>query len=199
MKNRTIDDQVNFLREADKLKSVYRATSLSNGERRENSAEHSWHVALYALILADHANTKIDIFRVIKMIIIHDLVEIDVGDYPIFSKYDVAAIREKEAAAATRIFSLLPTDQASEFSKLWIEFDAGETSDAQFAKSMDRFQPPNQNLASGGGTWLKYDVNFEQIESRVGNQIHKGAPRLWAWLQPKIKKFLTLAKTTSSK
>ena len=124
------------------------------------------------------------------MLLIHDLVEIDAGDAPIFGDYNIEDQLEKETTAADRIFSLLPTDQEVEFRQLWDEFEAAISKDAQFAKSMDRFQPPNQNLASGGGTWLEYKVDLNTIEKRVGSKIAIGAPELWKWLKPKIKNFL---------
>lgn len=185
-----IDKQVAFLTEVDRLKSIERATTLGDGTRFENSAEHSWHVALYALILAEQARPGVEISRVIKMLLIHDLVEIDAGDAPIFGQYDAEKLADEEAKAARRIFGLLPADQASELLDLWNEFEAATTPDAQFAKSMDRFQPPNQNLASGGGSWKDYGVDLNRIETRVGAKIARGAPGLWAWLKPKIKRFM---------
>ena len=185
-----IDKQVAFLTEVDRLKSIERATTLGDGTRFENSAEHSWHVALYALILAEQALPDVEISRVIKMLLIHDLVEIDAGDAPIFGQYDAEKLADEEAKAARRIFGLLPADQASELLDLWNEFEAATTPDAQFAKSMDRFQPPNQNLASGGGSWKDYGVDLNRIEARVGAKIARGAPGLWAWLKPKIKRFM---------
>ena len=185
-----IDKQVAFLTEVDRLKSIERATTLGDGTRFENSAEHSWHVALYTLILAEQARPDVEISRVIKMLLIHDLVEIDAGDAPIFGQYDAEKLADEEAKAARRIFGLLPADQASELLDLWNEFEAATTPDAQFAKSMDRFQPPNQNLASGGGSWKDYGVDMNRIETRVGAKIARGAPGLWAWLKPKIKRFM---------
>lgn len=185
-----IDKQVAFLTEVDRLKSIERATTLGDGTRFENSAEHSWHVALYALILTEQARPDVEISRVIKMLLIHDLVEIDAGDAPIFGQYDAEKLADEEAKAARRIFGLLPADQASELLDLWNEFEAAATPDAQFAKSMDRFQPPNQNLASGGGSWKDYGVDLNRIEARVGAKIARGAPGLWAWLKPKIKRFM---------
>lgn len=184
-----IDAQMAFLTEADKLKSILRGTTLGDGSRAENSGEHSWHIALYAMILAEHSDPSVDISRVIKMLLIHDLVEIDAGDNPIFGDYDVAKAEADEQRAADRIFGLLPADQNAEFRALWAEFEAAESADAKFAKSLDRFQPPNQNLASGGGTWTEYNVSISQIESRIGTKIAIGAPVLWEWIFPRIKAF----------
>jgi len=185
--NTRLDAQMAFLNEADKLKSVLRATTLCDGSRHENSGEHSWHIALYALTLGEHAPKGVDINRVIKMLLLHDLVEIDAGDAPIFGDHDISAMEVKEAKAADRIFGLLPDDQNEELRTIWNEFEAAQTPDAIFAKSLDRFQPPNQNLISNGGSWTDYGVTYETIESRVGSKVAKGAPTLWTWLAPQIK------------
>jgi putative hydrolase of HD superfamily len=181
-----LDAQMAFLNEACKLKSVTRGTTLCDGSRYENSGEHSWHIALYAMTLADHAPADVDINRVIRMLLLHDLVEIDAGDAPIFGTHDTDAMAAAEAAAATRIFGLLPADQAADFRALWDEFEAAQSPDARFAKSLDRFQPPNQNLASGGGSWVDYNASYDMVASRVGARIETGAPALWAWLQPRV-------------
>jgi putative hydrolases of HD superfamily len=179
--------QFAFLNEADRLKSVLRATTLVDGSRPENSGEHSWHLALYALVLSDHAAPGVDINRVIRMLLIHDLVEIDVGDVPIHSQNGQAHASEAtlaaEAKAASRIFGLLPNDLAADLRALWEEFEAAQTPDAVFAKSLDRVQPVMANLMSGGGTWLTYGVTAEQLHSRVGVKIARGAPRLWDWIK----------------
>ncbi|MFQ1699967.1 HD family hydrolase [Loktanella agnita] len=185
MANR-IDAQLAFLTEACKLKSVLRGTTLCDGSRRENSGEHSWHIALYALIMAEHAHRPINIDRVIRMLLIHDLVEIDAGDNPIHGDHDPAAIEVIEQAAAARIFGLLPADQAAAFRALWDEFEAATTDDAIFAKSIDRVQPVVSNLASGGGTWPVYKVTAEQLYSRVGSKVERGAPAIWHALKARI-------------
>ncbi len=184
-----LDARIAFLREADRLKSVLRASTLIDGSRRENSAEHSWHVMLYALVLADHAEPGVDVTRVLTMLLIHDIVEIDAGDAPIHGTVDHDAIAAKEAAAAERLFGLLPDTQAVEFRALWDEFEAAQSADARFAKAIDRFQPPVTNLANGGGTWTIYDVTLENLDSRVGPPIRRGAPALWSWLRPKLAEF----------
>lgn len=185
--------QFAFLNEADRLKSVLRATTLCDGSRRENSGEHSWHLALYAMVLAEQAGPDVDITRVIRMLLIHDLVEIDVGDVPIHSAngqaHASAATQAAEQRAADRIFGLLPPDQAASFRALWDEFEAAETPDALFAKSLDRVQPVMANLQSGGGTWITYNVTLPQLESRVGSKIAKGAPRLWDWVRARVTPF----------
>jgi len=184
MSNR-LDAQMAFLMEADKLKQIVRGTTLADGSRYENSGEHSWHIALFALVLGADAPSDVKVDRVIKMLLLHDIVEIDAGDAPIFGDHDATEMAAKEEAAATRLFGLLPPDQAQSFRALWDEFEAAQTPDARFAKSLDRFQPPNQNLASGGGSWIEYNTDYSQFEARVGNKIKRGAPWLWTWLQPK--------------
>ncbi len=186
---RRLEAQIGFLREADKLKSVLRASRLIDNSRRENSAEHSWHVMLYALILADQAGPDVQIDRVLKMLLLHDLVEIDAGDAPIHGAVDHAAMAAKEIAAADRLFALLPDDQAATFRALWDEFEAATSPDAMFAKSIDRIQTPVANLVSGGGTWVDYAVTLEQLDTRVGVPINRGAPGLWAWLRPQLAAF----------
>lgn len=181
-----IDAQVAFLEEADKLKSVLRASRLIDDSRRENSAEHSWHVMLYALVLAEHAGPDVSVDRVLRMLLIHDIVEIDAGDTPIHGKVDVAAQDAAEQAAAERLFGLLPADQAQAFRALWDEFEAAESPDARFAKAIDRFQTPIANLANDGGTWREYFVTLDQMDTRVGTPITKGAPALWGWLRPRL-------------
>ena len=188
-----LDAQFAFLNEADRLKSVLRATTLVDGTRRENSGEHSWHLTLYAMVLADQAAPGVDIARVIQMLILHDLVEIDVGDVPIHSgngtAHASAATMAAEQAAAARIFGLLPPDTGTRFRALWDEFEAATTADALFAKSLDRVQPVMANLMSGGGTWTEYAVTSDQLDARVGSKIAKGAPALWAYVRARTRSF----------
>lgn len=190
-----LDAQFAFLNEADRLKSVLRATTLVDGSRPENSGEHSWHLALYALVLADQAGPEVKIDRVIRMLLIHDLVEIDVGDVPIHSQngqaHASAATQAAEARAADRIFGLLPKDLRDDLRTLWEEFEAAETPDARFAKSLDRVQPVMANLMSGGGTWTSYNVTSDQLDARVGVKIAHGAPALWAWVREKTRAYFT--------
>lgn len=186
-----INAQLAFLTEACKLKSVLRATTLCNGSRRENSGEHSWHIALYALVLGEQAGPDVNIDRVIRMLLIHDLVEIDAGDTPIHGDHDIAAQDAVEQAAATRIFGLLPPDQAAGFRALWDEFEAAETPDAIFAKSIDRVQPLVANLETDGASWRAYNVTAAQVETRVGVKVARGAPALWAALKSRIDAWFT--------
>ena len=190
-----LDAQFAFLNEADRLKSVLRATTLVDGSRPENSGEHSWHLALYALILADQADPEVKIDRVIRMLLIHDLVEIDVGDVPIHSQngqaHASAATQAAESQAADRIFGLLPSDLRDDLRVLWEEFEAAQTPDARFAKSLDRVQPVMANLMSGGGTWTTYNVTSDQLDARVGVKIAHGAPALWCWVREKTRAYFT--------
>lgn len=183
-----IQAQFAFLTEADRLKSVLRATKLCDGSRFENSGEHSWHVALYALVMAEHATRPVNIDRVIKMLLIHDLVEIDAGDTPIHSTAarDTTAQDAEEQAAADRIFGLLPIDQAQAFRDLWDEFEAAQSDDAIFAKSIDRVQPVISNLETGGQSWVDYNVTRQQVEDRVGLKVSRGAPALWTALKSRL-------------
>jgi putative hydrolase of HD superfamily len=181
-----IDAQIAFLNEADRLKDQLRATPILSNTRPENSAEHSWHIMLYALTLAEHANRPIRIDRVLKMLLLHDIVEIDAGDAPIHGDHDPAEQEAKEIAAAERIFGLLPADQCEEFRSLWEEFEAVESDDAIFAKSIDRVQPVISNLETGGGSWIDYNVTAAQLESRVGVKVRRGAPAVWDALKTRI-------------
>ncbi|WP_417807679.1 HD domain-containing protein [Thioclava sp.] len=183
-------EQMAFLAEVEKLKSVTRATPIHDASRPENSAEHSWTLALYALILADQAPAGVDLNRAIKMLLIHDLVEIDVGDVPIHlqggAAHGSAEIQAAEAQAAKRIFGLLPNDLGDELHTLWTEFEANETPDSIYAKSLDRTQPVMLNLQAGGGSWIEYDVSFEQLETRIGTKIANGLPSVWDWVRARV-------------
>ena len=174
-----LDRQLAFLREIDRLKSIVRLTPLINRSRRENSAEHSWHLAMYALVLAEHAAGNIDILRVVKMLLIHDIVEIDAGDVPFHAPETHAGQQAREQQAAERLFGLLPPAQSCEFRDLWHEFEAVESDDAKFAKALDRFQPMIHNAATNGGTWVEMSVTLNQIKARCQPPIEGGAPSLW--------------------
>ena len=171
--------QLAFLREIDRLKNVVRLSPLLDRSRRENSAEHSWHLALYALVLSDYAAATVDLGRVVKMLLIHDIVEIDAGDVPFHLPETHVGQAEREQAAAARLFGLLPAEQAAEFHALWDEFEAAASADAQFAKALDRLQPMLHNAATGGGTWIECATTLEQIKQRCQPPIERGAPLLW--------------------
>ena len=181
-----------FLAEADRLKGVSRATTLCDASRHENSAEHSWHLALFALVLGEHAPEGVSVSRVIRMLLLHDLVEIDAGYVPIYAQTTEgqAETEAAEQAAAERLFGLLPAGEGAPLLALWQEFEGAQTPDAQFAKALDRFQPPLQNLASGGVSWKAHDVTFEMVEARVGAPIARSMPAFWDHIAPQIRAFL---------
>ena len=176
-----------FLNESDGLKHILRATLIGDGSRRENSAEHSWHIMLYAWVLAEHSISEDDASRVMQMLLLHDIVEIDAGDVPIHAQTDQEAMAAKEDAAAIRLFGLLPEKQRADFTALWREFEAAESDDAVFAKSIDRVQPVLLNLENGGGSWIDYDVSLDQIDSRVGQKVLRGAPNVWNHVRARVK------------
>lgn len=182
-----LGQQLGFLSEADQLKTVIRATTLCDGSRYENSGEHSWHVALWALILGEYAPKGCDVAQVIRMLILHDLVEIDAGDAPVFADQAVAQQEELEAKAADRIFGLLPDDQGRDLRALWDRFEAAQSLEARFGKALDRAAPPVQNLASGGGSWIEYQVTWDRFEQRIAHKVAGGAPKLWDWLAPQAR------------
>lgn len=173
--------QIGFLAEIDRLKQVLRRTSLIGGTRRENSAEHSWHITVAALILAEYAAAEVDITHVIKMLLVHDLVEISAGDTFAFDLTAKASQAERELAAATELFGVLPAEQGAELMALWREFEARETAAAQFANAMDRLLPALQNFANEGGTWREAQVNRPRVIDRL-QPIGDGAPEVWAFV-----------------
>jgi putative hydrolase of HD superfamily len=178
----TIRQQFAFLAEIDRLKTVMRQSPLLDRSRKENSAEHSWHLTMFALTLVEHAGSGggVDLFRVIRMLMLHDIVEIDAGDTPFFAKgIDQAKTEKAELHAAKRIFGLLPAEQGSAMLALWQEFEAAETPDARFAKALDRLQPLLVNTLTDGGTWNDFGVSEEEAVRRYGAIISKGSPALW--------------------
>jgi putative hydrolase of HD superfamily len=159
---------------------VVRQSPLLDRSRRENSAEHSWHLAMYACILHEYAEGTIDVGRVIRMLLLHDIVEVEVGDTPIHAGGSPQEQAEREARAAEHLFGSLPEPQGAELLELWQEFEAAQSQDACFAKALDRFQPLLVNIFTEGGTWKENKVSLEQVQSRYGPVIRRGAPRLWA-------------------
>lgn len=177
--------QIRFILEVEKLKTVLRMTPLLDASRRENDAEHTWELALMAVLLAEYADEPVDLARVVKMILIHDIVEIDAGDTFI---YDAKAVTDQEAreiAAADRLFGLLPEDQAAEFRALWDEFEARKTPEARFARAMDRLQPLLHNFFTSGGTWHSAGVTRDMVMERKA-VIAGGSSRLWTAAQSLI-------------
>jgi putative hydrolase of HD superfamily len=175
-------DQFRFLLEIDKLKNVLRQNVLSDHSRRENSAEHSWHLAVMALCLEEYAEPGTDIAVVAKMLLIHDLVEIDAGDVFVHTSEEQKRQREREIAAASRIFSLLPVDQAAGFQILWTEFESGHSPEARFARVIDKVQPLLLIEATGAVTWRKYGTTHSQILRKLVF-IEKDAPKVWPRIQ----------------
>lgn len=177
--NGRLREQLGFLLEIDRLKMVIRANKIADGTRKENTAEHSWHLALFAATLAEYAVGPIQVNRVVKMLLLHDIVEIDAGDTPLFAEPGPEDQDLLEQKAADRLFGLLPEDQGLVYRSLWDEFEAAETPDAKFAKAVDRLQPILLNHVVGGGTWVDYEVD-ETRERQMTQRIEEGAPELWA-------------------
>jgi len=173
-----LDQQIRFVTEIDRLKGVLRQTMLAGPGRRENSAEHSWHLAVMALALAEHAPPGTDIGRVTAMVLVHDLVEIDAGDLFVYADEEQQARQAAaERAAADRIFALLPPDQAAGLRRLWDEFEERRTPEARFARALDRLQPMLENLKVGGGTWQEHGITADQVLAKVA-LIEDGSPTL---------------------
>lgn len=175
-----LEQQLAFVLEIDKLKRILRRTRLLHGGdeagRFENTAEHSWHITLMAVVFAEHANEPVDVVRVVKMLLVHDLVEIDAGDTPAFGEQ--GSKEELEAAGAARIFGLLPEDQRDEFLELWREFEARETAESRFANAIDRLLPTFQNIQNQGGSWRDFAVTRAKANARL-SPIGEGSEALW--------------------
>ncbi|MEH2413721.1 HD domain-containing protein [Nostoc sp.] len=184
-----LTQQIQFIIEIDRLKQVMRQTLLTDGSRRENSAEHSWHLAVMAIALAEYAPEGVDIFHAIKMLLIHDLVEIDAGDTFCYDVQGNESKAEREAQAALRLFGLLPADQGRELRLLWDEFEAGETLTAKFAVALDRIQPLLQNQQNGGGTLHIHSIRRDQVMKRLA-PVETGAPELWPFVLQVIDGFI---------
>ena len=175
-------NQIEFIREIDKLKYIFRKTKLINSNRPENDAEHSWHLAMMAIVLAGHANEPIDLEKVMKMVLIHDIVEIDSGD--VFA-YDTTKSHDnfdEELKAARRIFGILPEEQAEEFINLWIEFEEMKTPESKFARALDRLEPLLQNASNNGGTWREFDVKYDKVIEKK-KAIKDGSEELWKFAE----------------
>jgi putative hydrolase of HD superfamily len=177
--------QIEFIKEIDKIKFIFRKTKLIRSNRNENDAEHSWHLTMMAMVLAEHANEPIDLLRVMKMVLIHDIVEIDAGDIFIYDTTKNHTNTEEELKAAKRIFGLLPEEQGKELIALWEEFEAGETADARFAKAMDRLEPLLQNSSNNGGTWNEFGVNYQKVYDKK-KLIKNGSETIWEYTEKLI-------------
>lgn len=175
--DRRLNEQIEFLCAIDDLKRVRRQTTLLDGSRPENSAEHSWHLALYALVLAEYGG-DLDAGRVLAMVLVHDIVEIDAGDTFIYDEAGQATKQDRERQAADRLFALLPADQASRLRAAWDEFEERETPEARFAYALDRLQPVLHNHRTGGAAWRRHGITSEQVRAKNG-AIAAGSPRLW--------------------
>lgn len=177
--------QINFIKEIDKVKYIQRKTKLFNSDRNENDAEHSWHLAVMALVLMEHSNESVDLLKVIKMVLIHDIVEIDAGDTFIYDTQKDHSNTDEERLAANRIFGLLPAEQAEELIAIWEEFEAGITSEAKFARAMDRLEPLLQNTSNNGGTWKEFGINYEKVHHKK-SLIKEGSAVIWNFAEQQI-------------
>lgn len=174
--------QISFIKEIDKLKYIFRKTKLMYSDRPENDAEHSWHLAIMTILLAEYSNQSIDVLKVLKMVLIHDIVEIDAGDVFIYDTQKNHKNTEEERKAAIRIFGILPDDQAEELMLLWEEFEAEETAEAKFAKVMDRLEPLLQNVSNDGGTWAEFGVKYDTVLQKK-EAMQYGSITLWEYAQ----------------
>ena len=186
-----LTQQLNFILEIDKLKQVLRQTRLTDGSRRENSAEHSWHLAMMAIALQEYAPTPVDLLRVLKMLLVHDVVEIDAGDTFAFDLQANQNKAAREQQAADRLFGLLPDDLAIQLHAIWNEFEAVETADAQFAKALDCLQPFLHNCQNQGGTWKEHKITRDRVLWRM-QAVQHGTPALWATVQNLIDESIEL-------
>ena len=187
-----LEQQFDFFREIDKEKLIQRQNYLTGGERKENDAEHAWHMSVMAVLLSEYANEKIDVLKVVTMILIHDIVEIDAGDTYAYDEDGKATQRERELRAADRLFGILPEDQRTKFRGLWDEFEATETPEAKFARTLDHIQPLLLNAASGGRSWREHEIHLSQVLAR-NEKTAEGSEKLWEYvlknlIQPCVEK-----------
>ena len=177
---------VDFILELDRLKGVTRKSKPIGLDRYENSAEHSWQIAMFAASMAEFAEPGIDLHRVVAMLLVHDIGEIDTGDTIVYAEEGLAERKAAERVAVERIFGMLPNAQGAKFLALWEEFEVGETAEARFAHAADRAMPVLLNLAQGGGSWVENGISYERVVRKVGPPIEAGCPALWAWLAPQL-------------
>ena len=178
-----LEKQIQFIKEIDKLKNIKRRSYITDASRRENDAEHSWHIAVMAILLHEHADEKdLDLFKVISMLLIHDIIEIYAGDTFIYDEEALKDQEKREIEAADKIFGMLPGEQGKEFRSLWDEFEAKKSSEAVFAKSMDRLHPMLLNYFSGGSTWKEHGVNSRMIK-KINSGIADGSKKLWNYAE----------------
>ena len=186
-----LEKQMEFILEVDKVKKIVRQTYLSDASRKENDAEHSWHLALMAVLLKEYSNEEVDLAKVIPMVLIHDLVEIDAGDTYAYDEAGAETKRERETKAADRIFGLLPGDQGTWFRELWEEFEAYETAEAKFAHVLDNAQPLLLNDASNGRSWAEHGVHKSQIYKR-NEHTSEGSREIWEYMKTLVDKHIQL-------
>lgn len=192
MEQNRLDQQFDFFREIDKEKFIGRQTYLTDAIRKENDAEHAWHMAIMTILLSEYANEEIDVLKTVTMLLIHDIVEIDAGDTYAYDEDGKKTQRQRETAAADRIFGMLPGDQARKMRELWEEFEQNKTPEANFAHTMDNLQPVMLNAATDGKAWQEHGVHLNQILKR--NQITSmGSETLWKYsfenfIQPNVEK-----------
>ena len=192
MDKERLEKQFDLFREIDKEKFIFRQTHLTDGKRRENDAEHAWHMAIMTILLSEYANEEIDVLKTVTMLLIHDLVEIDAGDTYAYDEEGKKTQHEREAKAAERIFGILPEDQGKKLRELWEEFEAYETKEAKFAHTMDNIQPAMLNAAIDGADWVLHGVQLEQILGRK-KKTAEGSEVLWDYayqnmIEPNVKK-----------
>lgn len=186
-----LEKQIQFIVEVDKVKNIFRQTYLSDGERKENDAEHSWHLALSAILLKEYVSEEVDLLKVITMVLIHDLVEIDAGDTYAYDSAGAKDKREREEKAADRIFSILPTEQGQYFRELWEEFEEYETEEAKYAHLLDNFQPMLLNDVAKGKSWSEHQVKKQQIYKR-NERIEETSETIWGEMQRIVEKNIQL-------
>ena len=177
--------QIEFIKEIDKLKYIFRKTKLINSDRLENDAEHSWHLAMMAIILAEHSNEPIDVAKVMKMVLIHDIVEIDSGDVFAYDTVKSHNNFDEELKAARRIFGILPAEQTEEFINIWQEFEEMKTPESKFARALDRLEPLLQNSSNNGGTWREFDVKYDKVIEKK-QVIKDGSEEIWKFAKKLI-------------
>ena len=183
--------QIAFLMEIDKVKNIFRQTYLADGKRKENDAEHSWHLAIAAFLLKEYVAEDVDVMKVMIMVLIHDLVEIDAGDTYAYDAEGAKTKRAREVVAADRIFGMLPEDQGGYFRELWDEFEAYESDDAKFAHLLDNFQPLLLNHESNGKSWTEHHVKKSQIYKR-NEKIKETSPEVWEWMKQIVEEHIAL-------
>lgn len=185
IKNGRLAQQIAFIMELDKLKSILRRSYVTHADRRENSAEHSWHIALAALTLVEHANEPVDVSHVIKLLLIHDIVEIDAGDTFVYDTTGKLDQFDRETLAAERIFGLLPSEQSAAYRKLWLEFEGRTTPEAKFARAVDRLLPVLHNFYTEGRGWQEHNIHQGQVLA-ANRVMADGSAELWRFIQGKI-------------